>query len=511
MTKALFVILILITSFQLSTNAQSSWRKGDVTIHGKIINFDRHKDNHTIQFDFVDIFQRKSKGILKSQIDSNGEFAIKVQILYPQDFDIIYGRRAKLLCVPGDSLFLEIDADIFDNPLNLKPNNEYFVRVTGGNRVKDNVDLVEFLNGELSSIYNGKAISEAITTKTANEFKAYNSLREKEYRSFLSVYKKEKNTSDLFNQWIDDYLKYQTCYELFVYPFEHSYNNNVSEASVKLPADYYDFLQNYPMNDFQIISSKHVSVLQSYTRYVLENKKDSTYNVCKLIDNKGIIEASKIELQRIQHETSGFFKNFILTKYYLNLINAQLLKEFDAVYDSSYITVPYFRNVIAEEYTELKNFMTNQLTDGSNLNSLISSDEKSIIKEICEKYSGKVIYIDFWAPWCAPCMAELEHSKALQEIYKGKDIVFLFLANNCKEDSWKATIANKKLTGEHMLLTNIQYKQLAESFGIKGIPHYVLIDKDGKLISKNATRPSEKYAIKSKLNKLLDNKKITMP
>ena len=507
MKTAFFSIVVLITSFQQNTKAQSKWKKGDVTISGKIINFDKHKDNHTIQFDFVDLFQQKSKGLLNSEIDSLGRFAIKVQILYPQDFYLKYGRNANLLCAPGDSLFVEIDADIFDNASDLKPNNEYFVRVTGGSRTKDNADLIAFMNGELATIYNGKTISEAITKQSANEFKIYNSNREKEYRAFLNDFKKQNGTSDAFNNWIDDYLKYQTWNDLFGYPFEHSANNKISEASLKLPVDYYDFLQNYPMNDSQIISTKHAYVIQSYSQFILDNKKDSVGNVCKLMKSKGIIDASKIELLRIRNETSGFAQNIVLTNYYLKLIGAQLLKEFEAVYDSSYITEPYFRDVIREEHNDLRNFINNQITDGANLKSLSYSNDKNLIKEICTKYSGKVIYVDFWAPWCVPCMAEIPYSKELQELFKGKDVVFLYLANNCKEDSWKATIANKKLTGEHMLLTDNQYTLLADKFGITGIPHYVLIDKNGKLISKNATRPSEKDLITAQIKQLLENKK----
>jgi len=507
MKKSLIVFFLVISLFSENSAAQSKWEKRDVSISGKIINFSKHKDNHTIQFDFVDLFQRKSKGLLNAEIDSLGRFTIKVQLLYPQDFDLIYGRRAKLLCAPGDSLFVEIDADIFDNASDLKPNNEYFVRVTGGSRTKDNADLIAFMNGELATIYNGKTISEAITKQSANEFKIYNSLREKEYRAFLNDFKKQNGTSVAFNNWIDDYLKYQTWNDLFGYPFEHSANNKISEASLKLPVDYYDFLQNYPMNDSQIISTKHAYVIQSYSRFILDNKKDSAGNVCKLMNSKGIIEGSKIELLRFRRETSGFTQNLVLTNYYLKLIGAQLLKEFEAVYDSSYITEPYFRRVIREEHNDLRNFINNQITDGANLKSLSYSNDKNLIKEICTKYSGKVIYVDFWAPWCVPCMAEMPYSKKLQEVFKGKDIVFLYLANNCKEDSWKATIANKSMTGEHMLLTDNQYMVLADRFGIKGIPHYVLIDKNGKLISKNATRPSEMDLITNQINQLLENRK----
>ena len=82
-------------------------------------------------------------------------------------------------------------------------------------------------------------------------------------------------------------------------------------------------------------------------------------------------------------------------------------------------------------------------------------------------------------------------------------LCFCFLANQCKNDSWKATIANKKLTGEHILLTDAQYNVLAGEFGIAGIPHYVLIDKKGNIVLKSAAPPSEKELIRKQINNLL--------
>jgi thiol-disulfide isomerase/thioredoxin len=127
------------------------------------------------------------------------------------------------------------------------------------------------------------------------------------------------------------------------------------------------------------------------------------------------------------------------------------------------------------------------------------------LDSIIQKYKGKVIYIDFWAPWCGPCMAEMPDSKVIQNHFKDKDVVFLFLANRCKEDAWKSTIANKKLTGEHLLLSDRQFSSLSKIFEVNGIPHYSLINEKGKIVMKNAHRPSQEDLLTEKISSLLGN------
>ena len=44
------------------------------------------------------------------------------------------------------------------------------------------------------------------------------------------------------------------------------------------------------------------------------------------------------------------------------------------------------------------------------------------------QYRGKVVVLDFWAPWCGPCRAETPHLKKIADDYKGKDVVVIGLS-----------------------------------------------------------------------------------
>jgi hypothetical protein len=88
-------------------------------------------------------------------------------------------------------------------------------------------------------------------------------------------------------------------------------------------------------------------------------------------------------------------------------------------------------------------------------------------------------------------MAEMPHSKALQKKMEGSGVVFIFLASRCSEKSWKATIADRQLSGEHYLLDDREYALLADTFNIAGIPRYMILDKQGAVVNDNAPRPGD--------------------
>lgn len=133
----------------------------------------------------------------------------------------------------------------------------------------------------------------------------------------------------------------------------------------------------------------------------------------------------------------------------------------------------------------------------------IDTASEHFFDELMKPYKGKVVYIDFWAPWCGPCMGEMPHSKELQKELAGKDVVFLYIGLSCSKQSWEYTIREMGMEGEHYFANEKDGKLLSQKFNISGIPRYVLVDKDGKVADGQALRPSNRSRLVKKINGML--------
>jgi len=279
--------------------------------------------------------------------------------------------------------------------------------------------------------------------------------------------------------------------------------SNSDTGSVIIPEAYFSFIEEYDMNDSTLFTFEHSFFLHELWMYSRINPSDSLEKWMSLFEENNENGMMQIMKNMIIYNSEGFTRDVLFSKQYILFLRSLELDLFESYYDSSLITKPYFRNIINAEYLQTKDYLAKKISDESNITAIDSSLVSNILLQLTSKYSGNVIYIDFWAPWCSPCMKEMPNSKEIQEYFRNENVVFLFLANRCKEDSWKATIANKNLAGEHILLTDDQFKELSKLLNIDGIPHYTLIDHDGNIVFKDAPRPSEKNKLISEIIKLL--------
>ena len=117
------------------------------------------------------------------------------------------------------------------------------------------------------------------------------------------------------------------------------------------------------------------------------------------------------------------------------------------------------------------------------------SEGEKILRKLIEPYKGRLILLDIWGTWCGPCREALSHSAEEYERLKDIDIVFLYLANNSSDKTWKGVIEEYNVTGENVVHYNLpvdQQSAIEHFLGVSAWPHYRLIDRDGNVLNVNA-------------------------
>jgi thiol-disulfide isomerase/thioredoxin len=117
---------------------------------------------------------------------------------------------------------------------------------------------------------------------------------------------------------------------------------------------------------------------------------------------------------------------------------------------------------------------------------------------------GKIVYIDVWATWCSPCVAEIPASKKLQQEFSNEEkIQFLNVSVDTKKSDWENFLrADKKWKGLHIIIPPDRIQSFYSTYKLFGVPDYILIDQSGKIVDMKAPRPSDEK-VKTAIRQLL--------
>lgn len=105
-------------------------------------------------------------------------------------------------------------------------------------------------------------------------------------------------------------------------------------------------------------------------------------------------------------------------------------------------------------------------------------------------FKGKYVFVDLWASWCGPCVGEVPHMQKLEKEFEGSDdVTFVSISVDKSEDAWLKKMDQLNMHGNQLRDSS---GNLCTLLNVKGIPHFLLYDRDGNLLVYKTTRPSHK-------------------
>ena len=201
---------------------------------------------------------------------------------------------------------------------------------------------------------------------------------------------------------------------------------------------------------------------------------------------------SKLNKGELLDNTLLAYVNYFLDKN--QLIDTNLQKQIIISISNGLIkeklisTFLFYNNLNQSE----KNYYSALLKRNISLNELINS-------------KNKLIYIDFWASWCVPCISEFNKFEVLKNKYP--QIRFIKISVDEKYTDWLKAIEQLNSDDESYLMTSKNKKQQFYNITIDLLPKFVLVY-NGAILNSNAPRPSnidiDSFLI-SNLNKIRIN------
>ena len=105
-------------------------------------------------------------------------------------------------------------------------------------------------------------------------------------------------------------------------------------------------------------------------------------------------------------------------------------------------------------------------------------------QNILSKHQGKTLVIKFWASWCSDCIKSMPKFKELQA--QNPDASYVFISLDKTADQWKTGIEKHQLEGDHYRANDGMNGTFGEAIDLDWIPRYLIVDKNGKIVTYRA-------------------------
>ena len=279
-----------------------------------------------------------------------------------------------------------------------------------------------------------------------------------------------------FEENEEDRIRYSYAAPLIMYPMAHRIMTGNMEYQPG--EDYYDVIESY------VVEDERLACLDEYRAFVAE--------AMHVLDPEG------------RGMTSVYPKTVAQMKYAADRLSDPEVREIIM----HHIAAAYVDNFGVTDIDEVENLYHTYVKDTTLTASYAAKHDRWDLSRAGRRspgfrapdvngneytladFRGKYVYIDMWATWCGPCKREMPYLKALEEEFKDAEIVFVGLSVDKDKAAWENMVRQGELTGVQLYLgTGSRFQ---EGYRVEAIPRFILLDKEGGIISNDMSRPSAK-------------------
>ncbi|UMB52422.1 TlpA family protein disulfide reductase [Lutibacter sp. A64] len=325
--------------------------------------------------------------------------------------------------------------------------------------------------------------------KLRGDYAEFNKLNESDFiatqnklnESYIKYLESFPNVPKEFEEFEREELHYYHLLTLINY--ESLHQRYAEQPDFKVSADFLKELEgvNY-------VNEEAYKLRGSYTKLVEKHFKDKAD---ELVENEGV-DRYLAKLKVFGAIPNDFIKNnLIVSAANYDISYTNNIDEYYKAYRSVSTSTKNDES-ITKKYEALKKLSRGQIspifTDYVNHAGGTSS---------LSDFEGKYVYIDVWATWCGPCLAEVPSLQKVEKQYHGKNIEFVSISIDTEKarDSWRKMVTDKGFGGVQLIADKDWKSDFISAYQINGIPRFILIDPNGKIISSNAPRPSKSELI----------------
>lgn len=421
-------------------------------------------------------------------IDSNHHFEKLIEINKPTLIYFSCNDYIETFAEPGDSIEINIKkspmSEIHFNGF-VQTKNFYYATLRGNHNRNNFFTLLESQTGKMNDV--PFTISDDFTYDEKRIL--IRDLFNKRNEIFRAFVKENSDLSEKFKTDVRNEIEGQYFSHLLV----------PSHADEKLDDSYLKEIEKEDFSWLHVATSQYLmQAAYSYFVYYLDNIPGENYSAKRFANKYSNINNKIKDLQLKDYfltQLMAFFlakepDNYqeIYEDYKKTCSNQKYIQSIDSLYRILINKIPG-KNI--------------QLTDSALSVKVEDQMGKSFsLGDLLKMHKDSLIFIDFWASWCGPCLLQMPYLKELEKEFD-KKIVFISLSEDKSKNNWKNSITDHQLNGYQYIIDYDHKKELKKELILKSIPRFILLKTNGEVLKSDLPHPNEIHRVGQILNKIL--------